>query len=202
MSYDILAFVGRWPAQGVAARMHAMRFAFEMTQADYLEAAQALGRRRGDAFRPIRWWGLGTAAVGFVLMVGTVPHAARISSIALTASGLFMALFPIWVAYGQVEKNWEAHRPTHPTEIEVDERGISFSSPLMRGTWLWDGITEFQETRSLFMLFRRGDVLATIPKRGLKSAEELHEFRRMLCERVSSMSKGFPVVVAVREGPG
>src|SRR5436305_12463109 len=57
--------------------MRAMHFAYEMRQADYLEAARALGRRRRDAFRPIRWCELGTTAVGFALLARSVPHAAQ-----------------------------------------------------------------------------------------------------------------------------
>ena len=173
-----------------------MRFAFQVTRADYLDASHVLGRRHGDSLRPVRWWGLCTVAIGFLLLTAGVPYATRIGPVVLMATGLFVVLYPIWIAYGQAEKSWAEHEPlVRPTTISVDDQGISFSTPVMNGTWRWEGIVEFQETRQSFLLFAsRTELLTLIPKRGLESADELRAFRSMLETRVTGPSTGFPVV--------
>src|SRR2546428_6765346 len=174
-----------------------MHFSFETSRQDYLEASKALARRQKDWLRPLRWCGLGTTAVGFLLLAGHVPRAEQIAPLVLMSTGMFVVLYPIWVAYSKLDERWERIEPLlSVTEVEADDRGITFSSPRMHGTWRWEALVEVQETRSLFLLFTAdGEALASIPKRTLKAPDEVQELRRMLGERVGSPVKSFPVIV-------
>jgi len=173
-----------------------VRFSFETSREDYLEASKLLARRQKDWLRPLRWSGLGTTAVGFLLLAGNVPHAAQIAPVVLMGTGMFAVLYPIWSSYSLLDKQWERSETVRSEmAVEADDHGISFSNSKMQSTWLWASIAEVRETRSLFVLFTAdGEALVSIPKRVL-SAPEQTELCRLFAERVATPVKGFPVVV-------
>ena len=117
----------------------------------------------------------------------------------MMATGMFVVIYPVWVAYSLLDRRWERIGPVQTeTAVEADEHGITFSNPKMHGTWAWAAIREVRETRSLFILFTEdGDNLASVPKRRLGAAEQ-GQLRRLFAEHVAAPVKGFPVVVRGR----
>jgi hypothetical protein len=173
-----------------------MVFSVEVNDDDYREAALALAQRRRDHLRPLRWWGLGSTAIGFLLLAGGIRHADTIGPILMMVTGMFVVIYPIWTAYSRVENAFKHYeRLMTGSDVEADERGITFTNPRMRGTWYWEGLRHFRETSRLLILFVAKDQpLAIIPKRCVGTDEELQTFRALLSRRIEGFSSGFPVI--------
>jgi hypothetical protein len=134
--------------------------------------------------------------VGFLLFA--LPRdqtAAWLAPVLLMATGLFLALHPIWRGYALADRWMAKQLEELPATYQIDEEMISRSTDEVSIQCKWTALARFVETRRLFLLYlTETQVSFIIPKRLFRSEAELNGARDIFRERIRRDKPiGFPV---------
>jgi hypothetical protein len=170
-----------------------IRVEFEMTEAEYREAAAAADQQWQRWYRPLWTAGCVSAACGGAVLAATDGRH-WLAPAALIVQGAFVMCYP-WFRRGRaVAEGWREAAGVGPMTWAFDDDGVRWTSTLGDCRLGWHAFTGFRETRRLFVLRQVGSGDVHLPKRAAGDREGQAELRRLFQEKLDRPEPAFPVV--------
>ena len=171
-----------------------MTFTFEITEAEYREAAVVMARGQPDGYAPLRRAAaLAGGFGGAALLIDRRPYA-WVAPALLVAFGLFVMIYPLLRRPEAADDGWAEYAAAGPQTWEVTEQSVMFETAFGVSRYGWHAFTRVAETPNLFLLYHGGTPML-VPKRAFPDPDQLAAFRLLLqATLVRPAARGFPVV--------
>ena len=99
----------------------------------------------------------------------------------MSALGAYLAGYFLWFIPWRARRIYAQQKSLHsPIRMKVDASGVAAQNQLGQVAIPWDHIRKWKENRHLFLLYHADVLFQMIPKRCLKSAEDINALRALL----------------------
>ncbi|MGH2488113.1 MAG: YcxB family protein [Candidatus Limnocylindria bacterium] len=167
-----------------AAANSPIRIEFEVTDDDVVDASRAYAGYRSSWAIVV---GIGLAVTGVVLWVITDD----LYFLALTVVGaIAVAAGPLRVLDRAYVRGQPQARIGTLTQMELDDRGLTFRQGGVEGFIQWSAVTELRDGERALLLLQGRSVLAYLPKRAFTTEAQLDAAVTMLARRIARSADG------------
>ena len=170
-----------------------MRIQVVIAVEDAMEAHRTVQKARPLWRRSIQWWPYTMALIIFLIILGnrlwTGENRPVLWWLAIFALIFLLASYFAPSRAKTVIKRAFVKDPTltQPTEIEIREEALTWTSSLSQGQVQWDYFESYLETRGLFLLFHSGQSVRILPKRSFASESDLEAARNLFDTKIRAI---------------